>query len=38
MGQVKNKNNAVNIIQDATNAGLFTTTGALANVTPGFDP
>lgn len=37
-GKFKNKNNAVNIIQDATNAGLFTNTGALANVTPGFDP
>ncbi len=37
-GKFKNKNNAVNVLTDASNAGLFTTTGALANITPGFDP
>ncbi len=37
-GKFKNKNNAIFTIQDASNAGLYTTTGALANVTPGFDP
>lgn len=34
----KNKNNATYVLNDASNAGLFTTTGAAANVTPGFDP
>ena len=37
-GKFKNKGNAINVVQDASNAGLFTTTGAVANVTPGFDP
>ena len=33
-----NRNNAVNVLSDASNAGLFTTVGAAANVLPGFDP
>ena len=37
-GKFKNKNNAVYVLMDSSNTGLFTTTGALANVTPGFDP
>ena len=34
----KNKNNATYVLSDASNAGLFTTAGATANVNPGFDP
>jgi len=34
----KNKNNAVNIISDNSNAGLITVGTATSNVTPGFDP
>lgn len=34
----KNKGNAVFVVTDASNAGLLTTAGATANVTPGFDP
>jgi GBP family porin len=37
-GKQINKGAAVNVITDASNAGLFTTTGATANVLPGFDP
>jgi general bacterial porin, GBP family len=33
-----NQAGAVNTVTDASNAGLFTTTGALANQLPGFDP
>ncbi len=33
-----NRNNAVNVVTDATNAGLETTAGTTANVTPGFNP
>ena len=36
--KIKNKGNAVYVISDASNAGLFTTAGTVANVTPGFDP
>ncbi len=34
----KNKQNAVSVLQDASNNGLFTTGTATSNVTPGFDP
>lgn len=34
----KNKGNAIYVISDASNAGLMTTAGTLANITPGFDP
>jgi predicted porin len=34
----KNKGAAALALSDASNAGLFTTAGATANVTPGFDP
>ena len=33
-----NKGNALNVINDAGTAGLYTTAGATANVLPGFDP
>jgi predicted porin len=33
-----NKGNAINVLTDAGTAGLYTTTGATANVLPGFDP
>ena len=33
-----NKGNAVNVVSDNSNAGLFTTVGTAANVLPGFDP
>lgn len=33
-----NQGNAVYVLSDAGNAGLFTTAGATANVTPGFNP
>lgn len=33
-----NRGNALYTISDSSNAGLYTTTGANANVTPGFDP
>jgi predicted porin len=37
-GRQNNKGNAVNVVTDASNAGLLTTAGTTANVTPGFDP
>lgn len=33
-----NRNNAIFTLSDASNAGLFTTAGTTANLTPGFDP
>ena len=33
-----NKGNAINVVTDASNAGLLTTSGTTANVNPGFDP
>ena len=34
----QNRGNAINVVTDASNAGLFTTAGAAANVPAGFDP
>lgn len=34
----QNRGNAINVITDASNAGLFTTAGTAANVPAGFDP
>ena len=36
--KLQNRNNAIYVISDASNAGLYTTTGTAPNVTPGFDP
>ncbi len=33
-----NQGNAINVVTDASNAGLITTAGTTANVTPGFNP
>ena len=37
-GKLKNKNNAVVRVQDASNVGLQTIAGTTANIPPGFDP
>ncbi len=34
----QNRGNAINVITDASNAGLDTTAGTAANILPGFDP